>query len=421
MADSSVFAQALARLDLAAAHSHASPEVVERLRHPKRCLEVAIPVRMDDGSQRIFTGYRCRHDDTRGPGKGGIRYHPGVTADEVRALAFWMTFKCATVGIPYGGAKGGIVVDPRRLSAVELERLSRGYIRAIADMIGPDRDIPAPDVYTNAQIMAWMADEYGAIVGHPCPAVITGKPVPLGGSLGRDDATGRGGYYILKELQAARGLEPSNTTIAIHGFGNAGQHLARLAHADGFRVVAAGDSRGAIYNASGIDVEALSAHKDAGRRVGEFQGKGITNDALIELDVDVLVPAALENTITGSNAPRVRARYIIELANGPTTADADGILQKAGCQVYPDILANAGGVTVSYFEWVQNRTGYAWTLEEVHSRLREIMVREFRAIHALHVGRKIPVRTATYAHALNRLAEAHEALGTRALFGSRPE
>ncbi len=416
-----VFTQAIHRLELAAAHSHASPEVVERLRHPKRFLEVAIPVRMDDGSQRIFTGYRCQYDDTRGPGKGGIRYHPGVTADEVRALAFWMTFKCAAVGIPYGGAKGGIIVDPRTLSQMELERLSRGYMRAIAQFVGPDRDIPAPDVYTNAQIMAWMMDEYSTIVGHPCPAVITGKPVALGGSLGRDDATGRGGYYLLKELEAIRKLDPARTTLAIHGFGNAGQHLARLAFADGYKVVAAGDSRGAIHDPAGLDINALIAHKeDAGRQVSEFRGTKITNEQLLELPVEVLVPAALENAITAANAPRVKARFLIELANGPTTAEADEILERAGCLVLPDILANAGGVTVSYFEWAQNKAGYAWTLEDVHTRLREIMSREFRGINALRESKKLSMRTATYTHALNRLSDAHTALGTRDLFTTRP-
>jgi glutamate dehydrogenase (NADP+) len=291
-------------------------------------------------------------------------------------------------------------------------------------MIGPDTDIPAPDVYTTPQIMAWMADEYGAIVGHACPAVITGKPVALGGSLGRDDATGRGGYYLLKEIQQMRGLEPARTTVAIHGFGNAGQHFARLAHADGFRVVAAGDSRGAIHNPAGLDVPALDAHKDAGNPVSAFAAPGggavISNEQLLEVPVDVLVPAALENAITAVNAPRVRARFIIELANGPTTAEADEVLHRSGCLVIPDILANAGGVTVSYFEWVQNRTGLAWTLEEVHTRLREIMAREFHAIFRLREAKGIPMRTATYTHALDRLSEAHAALGTRDLFGTRP-
>lgn len=419
MASSSVYAEALKRLDLAAEHTTAAPEVVEKLRHPKRTLEVSIPVRMDDGSLRVFTGFRCRHDDTRGPGKGGIRFHPDVSADEVRALAFWMTFKCATVGIPYGGGKGGIIVDPRKLSQTELERLSRGYIRALGDAIGPETDVPAPDVYTNAQIMAWMMDEYSAMVGYPCPAVITGKPVPLGGSLGRDDATGRGGYYILKELEKVRGLTPGQSTIAIHGFGNAGQHFARLAAADGYKVVAAGDSRGAIRDPAGLDVDALTDHKESGKPVSEFKGTKITNDQLLELDVDVLVPAALENAITERNAPNIKARVSIELANGPTTAAGDEILAKSKCLVIPDILANAGGVTVSYFEWVQNKAGYYWKLEEVHTRLREIMSREFNAIYELKEAKGIPMRTATYTHALNRLGEAHGALGTRNLFAKK--
>ncbi len=413
---SDLYTQALTRLDLASEHSKAHPETVLRLRQPKQTLEVSIPVRMDDGSEHIFTGYRCRHDDTRGPAKGGVRFHPGVTKDEVQSLAFWMTFKCAVAGIPFGGGKGGVIVNPKQLSLREIERISRGYIRAIGRNIGPDTDVPAPDVYTNAQIMAWMMDEYSVMVGTRTPAVITGKPVALGGSVGRDDATARGGYYQLKELESIRSFEPEKTTIAIQGFGNAGQHFASLAHADGYKVVAVSDSRGAIHDPDGLDIPAIIEIKRSKRRVDGGQESEITNESLLELDVDVLVPAALEGVITETNAKKIKASVIIELANGPTSPDADEILYEAGTMVVPDILANSGGVTVSYFEWTQNKQGYSWNLESVHERLHEIMRREFRAVYDKHEGKSISMRTAAYALALDRLSEAHEATGTESDF-----
>jgi glutamate dehydrogenase (NADP+) len=421
-----VYSDALQRLDLAAQHMDVEPEVVERLRSPRSSLEVSIPVRMDDGSLRVFTGYRVRHDDSRGPTKGGLRFHPDVTLSEIKALAFWMTFKCATVGIPYGGGKGGVIVDPRELSRLELERLSRGYIRRVADFIGPETDIPAPDVYTNARIMGWMMDEYSNIQRKPCPAVITGKPISLGGSLGRDDATGRGAYYCIKELERKRGWNPSDLTVAVQGFGNGGQHAVRLLHADGYKVVAISDSRGGIFRAEGFDVPSIIQAKNDTRRVKAvyceggvcelIESENLTNAELLELDVDILIPAALENVFTEKNAPNVRAKVIVEVANGPCTPRADIILNEKGVLVVPDILANAGGVTVSYFEWIQNRAGDYWPVDEVHTRLREIMCREFNAVYDRMEELGTDMRTASYVHALSRLNEAIDAHGTRSWF-----
>ena len=416
-----IFDEAIARMDAAARHANIDPEVLERLRHPVAMLQVAVPVRMDDGSLRVFEGYRVRHDASRGPTKGGIRYHPSVSLDEVKALAFWMTCKCAVVGIPYGGAKGGVVVDPKQLSALELERLSRSFLRQIADFIGPDRDIPAPDVYTNARIMGWMADEYATIVRAHTPAVITGKPVALGGSLGREDATGRGAFYCIRELERRRGWRAADVRVAIQGFGNAGQHVAELLHGAGYRIVAVSDSRGGLHAAAGLDVPGLiRAKNDTGRldaaAAAAAGAATIGNAELLELDVDLLVPAALENQITAANAGRVRAPVIVEVANGPTTAEADAILAAAGTLVVPDILANAGGVTVSYFEWVQNRQGFYWSADEVAARLEAVMTREFAAIHDRMEALGIPMRTAAYAQALDRIGAAVAALGTRSDF-----
>jgi glutamate dehydrogenase (NADP+) len=421
-----IFHDAIRRLDRALQFARIDDEAVEKLKLPKAVIEVSIPVRMDDGSLRVFTGYRVRHDDTRGPGKGGIRYHPDVDLDEVKALAFWMTCKCAVVGIPYGGAKGGITVNPKELSRLELERLSRGFIQQIADFIGPETDVPAPDVYTNSMIMGWMMDEYSKIRRQRTPAVITGKPIPLGGSLGREDATGRGAYYCIKELEALRDWQPHEIRVAVQGFGNAGQHVAQLLHADGYRIVAVSDSQGAIYKPDGFDVPSLTYMKNQSRRLQAVYCDGsvcqvveadkISNADLLELDVDLLIPAALENQITAENASRVRAPVLVEVANGPTTSEADEILNKKQTLVVPDILANAGGVTVSYFEWVQNRAGYYWPAEEVHQKLRVIMSREFHAVHELAQKHSLDMRTAAYVHALSRLGEAIAALGTSSYF-----
>jgi glutamate dehydrogenase (NADP+) len=421
-----IFSQALARLDIAAKYADINDEAILKLKHPKASLEVTIPVRMDDGSLQVFTGYRVHHNDRRGPAKGGIRFHPGVTLDEVKSLAFWMTIKCAVVGIPFGGGKGGVIVDPKLLSRMELERLSRGYIEQVASFIGPDTDIPAPDVYTNAMIMGWMMDEYSTIVRRLSPAVITGKPIPLGGSLGRDDATARGGYYCIKELERKRKWSPEKIRVAIQGFGNAGQHIAEMLHADGYKIVAISDSKGGIYRAEGFDAPSIIHIKNSSKELQAVYCENsvcqlidatvITNEELLELDVDILIPAALENQITKENADRIKARVIVELANGPVMNDADEILQKKEILVIPDILANAGGVTVSYFEWVQNRAGYYWDLKTVHNRLHEIMVREFNNVYELMESHKVDMRTAAYIHALNRQAEAVSALGTHEYF-----
>ncbi len=422
----SIFADAIKRLDTAFEHTDIDAEALERLKYPKAVLQVSIPVRMDDGSLRVFEGYRVRHDDTRGPTKGGIRYHPNVDLDEVKALAFWMTCKCAVVGIPYGGGKGGIIVNPKELSRLELERLSRGFVRQIADFIGPDTDIPAPDVYTNAMIMGWMMDEYSKIKRQRIPAVITGKPISLGGSLGRDTATGRGAYHCIQDIEKRKGWKTSEIRVAVQGFGNGGQVVAGLLHQGGYKVVAVSDSKGGIYRAEGFDIPSLARVKNETRKLQAVYCEGsvcemieadrITNQELLEFDVDVLIPAALENQITGDNVERIKAPVIVEIANGPTTSGAESVLAKKGTLVVPDILANAGGVTVSYFEWVQNRQGFYWPRDEVHRRLEVIMHREFNAIYELMGEKQINMRTAAYVHALNRISEAIEAGGTRRYF-----
>lgn len=420
MYDMEMLSHALVRMDEAAKHLDVDPEVIEKLRFPKEMLSVRLMIRMDDGSRRSFVAWRCRYDDTRGPTKGGIRYHPDASMGEVATLAFWMTFKCAVMNLPYGGGKGAVRVDPRELSKAEVERLSRAYVQAFAGMIGPDRDIPAPDVYTNSMIMGWMADEYGSIMRQPSPAVITGKPIALGGSLGRDDATARGGYYLVKQLETSLGLDGSRKRVVVQGFGNAGVHIARLLHADGYRIVGISDSRGAIANPDGLDPNAVLDAKDTYGSVAAYADRGsarrISQDELLALECDLLVPAALEEQIHEGNAASINTKVVLELANGPVTAEADAVLEKKGVIVLPDILANAGGVTVSYFEWVQNRQGYYWTLEEVHSRLKTIMEAEGEKVWAMRSEKGIPMRTAAYAHALQRLASAIEAHGTQPFF-----
>ena len=411
MSGRNVFTEAIERLDTSAEYSKAHAETVERLRTPKLLTEVSFPVRMDDGSERVFTGYRCRYDDTRGPAKGGIRFHPDVSRDEVKALAFWMTVKCAVANLPFGGGKGGVICNPKELSHAELERLSRAFMRSIAHVVGVDVDVPAPDVYTNATVMAWMMEEFESIVGRREPGVITGKPIALGGSLGRNDATARGGFNQIEELAAIKGFDRGKTTIAIHGFGNAGQFFAKLAADAGYKVVAACDSRGGVYETNGLDVAALIETKNSKGSV-RGQGQEISGEELLHLDVDLLVPASLENTVTMDNQAGVKASYILELANGPLTNDADEALAKRGVVAIPDILANSGGVSVSYFEWVQNKSGFYWELEEVHERLKTKMAKEFRAVWDLAASKSITLRTAAYAIALDRLAEAHEATGT---------
>lgn len=417
------------RLERALKYVRISEDASERLKFPKASLKVSIPVRMDDGSLRVFQGYRVRYDDTRGPTKGGIRFHPNVTMDEVQSLAFWMTFKCAALNLPLGGGKGGITLNPKELSKFELERLSRGYIDAIADFIGPDVDIPAPDVYTNPMIMGWMMDQYSIIRRQLSPAVITGKPLSMGGSQGRDTATGMGAFFVLQAMMSKFDKPPQETTVAVQGFGNAGSVIARLLFDAGYKIVAISDSQGGVYCPRGLDVPSLQQFKDSARSVKAVYCEGtvcsvvedhevVTNEELLALDVDILVPAALENQITADNANDIKARYIFEVANGPISADADDILEAKGIYVFPDILVNAGGVTVSYFEWVQNRSGLYWSEEEVHSRLSRMMVAEAEKIWRVAQELAIPLRTAAYVHALDRLGDALNAKGTREYYAS---
>ena len=425
----SLFADASQKLEKALKYSVISEDAIERLKYPKSSINVSIPVRMDDGSLKVFQGYRVRYDDTRGPTKGGIRYHPKVSMDEVQSLAFWMTFKCAALGLPFGGAKGGITLNPKELSKFELERLSRGYIDALADFIGPDLDIPAPDVYTNQMIMGWMMDQYSMIHRRIRPGVVTGKPVSMGGSLGRDAATAMGAFNVMETMLPKFNIMRANTTVAIQGFGNAGANLAEMLFQAGYKIVALGDSQGAIYSKDGLDVPSVRHFKESTRRVKAVYCEGsvcnlveheeISNEALLELDVDILIPAALENQITEANAADIKAKFIFEVANGPINFGGDEILNQKGIHVFPDILVNAGGVTVSYFEWVQNRMGFYWTLDEVNSRLKQKMVEESERIWTLSQEKEISLRTAAYVHALNRLGEAVSARGTKAYFIER--
>jgi glutamate dehydrogenase (NADP+) len=417
-----VFEDAVARMERIGELAGVDEEVIDALRHPRECLMASLPVRMDDGSRRHFPAFRCRYNDSLGPTKGGIRFHPGVTLEEVQALALWMTIKCAVVGIPYGGGKGGVVVNPKELSPLELERLSRAYMRAMSDIVGPDKDIPAPDVYTNSRIMGWMADEYQAINGVKAPGVITGKPIALGGSLGRDEATGRGAFIVLQELAPRLGLVPAETRVAIQGFGNAGYHLARLLQTEGYRIVAVSDSKGAIYSEQGFDVESLYRTKQDTRELRGVYCQGsvcemvehqrISNEELLELDVDLLIPAALEGVIRAENVDRIQAPLIAEVANGPIAGDVDPILEGRGVRIVPDVLTNAGGVTVSYFEWVQNRSGYPWALDEVRKRLQEVLSRSFTEVWDTHEGENLSLRSAAYAVAMRRIAGAIESHGT---------
>jgi glutamate dehydrogenase (NADP+) len=426
MARPDVFSGAVAGLERIARDAGVSQEVLDVLRHPEATLMATLPVRMDDGSTQHFSAWRCRYNDALGPAKGGIRFHPGVTREEVQALALWMTIKCAVVGLPYGGGKGGVEVDPKQLSPLELERLARAYMRAMADFVGPDTDIPAPDVYTNARIMGWMRDEYETIRRVKAPGVITGKPVGLGGSLGREEATGRGAWLVIREYARRSGLDPKQTRVAVQGLGNAGYHVARLLQADGYRIVAVSDSQGGIHSEKGFDVDSLYEHKQTSRRLEGVYCEGsvcelvehdsISNAELLEMDVELLIPAALEGVIGTENAGSIRAPLIAEVANGPIEGEADELLRAAGKVVLPDVLTNAGGVTVSYFEWVQNRQGYPWTLEEVRERLERTLVDAFERIWEIHEEREIPLRAAAYGVALQRLAEAIECQGTRAYF-----
>jgi glutamate dehydrogenase (NAD(P)+) len=380
----------------------------ELLRWPLRELHVTLPVKMDDGTTKVFQGFRVQYNDSRGPTKGGIRYHPEETIDTVRALAAWMTWKTAVVDIPLGGGKGGIICNPKEMSEGEIERLSRAYIRQVGKIIGEEIDVPAPDVYTTPQIMAWMMDEFSFIRGYNVPGVITGKPIPLGGSQGRGDATARGGVYTVREAGEVLGIELKGATAAVQGYGNAGQFAHILAQEIlGLKVVAVSDSKGGIYNADGLDPEAVIAHKnETGSVVGFSGAKSVTNAELLELDVVVLFPSALENQITAANAGNIKAKIVAELANGPTTPEADEILHKNGVYVIPDFLCNAGGVTVSYFEQVQNAYDYYWEVEDVHQRLDKKMTAAFHAVHETAQKHKVNNRVGAYVVAVSRVAEA---------------
>lgn len=419
----SLFADASKRLEKALKYVSISEDAIARLKYPKASLTVSIPVRMDDGSLQIFQGYRVRYDNTRGPAKGGVRYHPKVSLDEVQSLAFWMTFKCAVLDLPFGGGKGGITLNPKELSKLELERLSRGYIDAIADFIGPDVDILAPDVYTNSMIMGWMMDQYCIIRRHISLAVVTGKPLPIGGSVGREEATATGAFFVIESIMPKFKRLPSETTVAVQGFGNAGAVLAELLSQAGYKVVAISDSQGGIYAKKGLNIPSIRQYKASSKGIKAVYCEGsvcnivehevLTNQELLALDVDILIPAALENQITEENVYDVKAKYIFEVANGPITSAADNILAARGIYVIPDILVNAGGVTVSYFEWLQNRSGLYWKLEEVNQRLKAKMVEETERIWSISQELDISMRTAAYVHALNRLGESLDAGGTR--------
>ncbi|MFN3974490.1 MAG: Glu/Leu/Phe/Val family dehydrogenase [Dehalococcoidia bacterium] len=402
----SAYDVALAQFDAAAERLGLEDGLRQHLRHTKRELTVHFPVRMDDGSVRVFTGYRVQHNLARGPAKGGIRYHPAVDLDVVRALAMWMTWKTAVVNIPYGGAKGGVAVDPKRLSTGELERLTRRYASEIALLIGPENDIPAPDVGTNDQVMAWIMDTVSMQKGYSVPGVVTGKPVAIGGTLGRREATGRGVAIVAREAMRIRGIPLQNATVAIQGAGNVGLYAAQCFAQMGARLIAISDSASGIYNPHGLDFPKVEAWKQAHGQLQGFPGaEAITNNDLLTLPCDILVPAALENQITERNADQVRARLIIEGANGPTTPQADAILRERGILVVPDILANAGGVVVSYFEWVQDLQFYFWDLDEVNRNLERVLVRAFLEVASLAEQEGTDMRMAAYMLAIRRVAE----------------
>jgi glutamate dehydrogenase (NAD(P)+) len=400
------------QFDIAADRLGLDPGMRKVLREPRRELTVHFPVTMDDGSVHVFTGYRVQHNLGRGPAKGGIRYHQDVTLDEVKALAMWMTWKCAVVGIPYGGGKGGVIVDAKKLSMHELEHLTRRFTTEIEVLIGPERDVPAPDVNTNAQVMAWMMDTYSMHVGYTVPGVVTGKPISLGGSEGRNEATARGAVFTIIRAAERLGLDLTSATVAVQGFGNAGSIAAQLMHAEGARVVAVSDSTGGIYDPSGLDPDRVIAWKQEHGTVQGFPGaKDITNPELLEVECDVLIPAALENQITARNAANIKARILAEAANGPTTPDADEILHARSVFLIPDILCNAGGVTVSYFEWVQDLNRDHWNETVVNQKLREIMDKAFVSTLAIADRESSDMRTAAYLLAVDRVANAMSVRG----------
>lgn len=398
---------ALKQLDRVARKIKLDPNIHEKLKYPRTCLIVSIPIVMDDGRLKVFTGYRVQHNIDRGPSKGGIRFHPEVSLDHVKALAMWMTWKCAAMGLPYGGAKGGVACDTKKLSIREIEQITRRFTTEITPFIGPRKDIPAPDVYTNPQTMAWMMDTYSMHAAHAVPGVVTGKPLEIGGSHGRMEATAQGCIFAVDELIGYMGKELSGSTFVIQGYGNAGAFAHKIAQAEGGKVIAVSDSRGGIFNPDGLDYEKVFAFKEKTGSVKNFPGaKNLTNKKLLELECDVLIPAALENQITAENAPRIKACLIAEAANGPTSAEAALILHQRNIPIIPDIIANAGGVVVSCFEWAQNLIGYSWSAEEVNRRLKDTMVEACRAIRDISLSEKCDLRLAAYILAVKRVAEA---------------
>jgi len=406
------FDNALEQLKIAAEHLKLEPWIHEILSSPRRILTVYLPVKMDDGSMKVFTGFRVQYNDARGPSKGGIRYHPNVTLDEVKALACWMTWKCSIADIPFGGAKGGVICNPKEMSITELERMTRRYASAIADFIGPYRDIPAPDVYTNAQIMAWIVDTYSQLKGYMVPEVVTGKPIPLGGSLGRDTATGRGAVFCTREAAKVKKLTLKGASFAVQGYGNAGSNYAEILQELGGKLVGAADTQGAMLSKKGIDAVKLLKHKEkTGTVVGMPGTEKISEDELLRTECDILVPAALENAITKDVAKGVRAKVIVECANGPTTPEADKVLDANGVFVVPDILANSGGVIVSYLEWVQNLNRLRWTEEEVNTKLEDKITRAFNAVHETSQKEKVSMRTGALIVGVGRVADAIKMLG----------
>lgn len=400
------------QLQAAADKLNLSPDIVEILKEPERVTIVSIPVRMSDGHVKVFRGYRSQHSSVLGPTKGGIRFHPDVTLDEVKALSIWMTLKCALLGLPLGGAKGGVTCDPTTMKPRELEDLSRGYIRALGDQLGPDKDIPAPDVNTSDRIMGWMMDEYENLRREDAPGMITGKPLVLGGSAGRREATGRGVVLAIREAARRQGSDLGKMAAAVQGFGKVGYYVVKYLHEHGTRIVAVSDVNGGIYNPAGLDVEALFEHFKQHKTVVGFPGAtAVGSQDVLYVDTDILVPAALENQITGANAHRIRARIIAEGANGPTTPEADEILYRGGAMIVPDILANAGGVTVSYLEWVQNFSRYYWTEEEVNRKMEELMIRAFDQVYRVRQETGVNMRIAAFMVGVERLAAALEARG----------
>lgn len=399
------FENALKQLEKAANIMNLDKNIHEILKQPDRVLTVSVPVRMDDGQVKVFTGFRSQYNDALGPYKGGIRYHENVSLDEVKALSFWMMVKCATVNIPMGGGKGGIIVDSKKLSEGELERMSREYVRKIWREIGSDKDVPAPDMYTTPKIMGWMRDEYEKLVGHSDPGVITGKALADGGSEGREQATAQGGVYVTRELMSKMNWSAANTKVAIQGMGNVGGFMAKLLSKDGFKIVALSDSKGAVYNPDGLDLDTVFAHKEKTGTLTGIEGtQKLSNAELLELEVDILVPSAMENQITADNAANIKAKAIVELANGPTTPEADEILSNRGVLVVPDVLANAGGVTVSCFEWEQNVKNLKWGEAEVLAKLEPIMVNAFNEVWETKEKYNVPMRTAAFVKAIERVA-----------------